>query len=363
MMLQGHFVHTLLAPEYHDPENRLYAWWSFMRGLTAPVFFFASGLVFVFLLLKDPRPWRQNQRVQKGIIRAGQLLLIGYLLRLNVIGLFDFRINNSFWAVDVLHCIGLALLTLIGIYFLAQRTKSLYPFYLLVTALVIFYFTPSLGKLDWAAWPRPLANYFTRDFGSVFTPVPWVGYALLGGVLGALLNRFPNLAFRWWFPIPLAILGYALHAYSSPWLVDLYRWTNWPNLPLIYNNNYLFIRLGHVFIALAVFSSIALIFKRIPPLILRIGSETLLIYEVHYFVLYGSWFGLGLAKWQRGSLDPATTAVGAVLFVGLFVWMIARLDRLAPWLQEGVLGVLRFSYRFARIKLVRSYYWLAYRNN
>jgi uncharacterized membrane protein len=62
MMLQGHFTDTMLAVEYRDPANFLYGLWYFMRGLTAPIFFFSTGLVFIYLLLKDGRPLSENIR-------------------------------------------------------------------------------------------------------------------------------------------------------------------------------------------------------------------------------------------------------------------------------------------------------------
>ncbi|MDV7393489.1 heparan-alpha-glucosaminide N-acetyltransferase domain-containing protein, partial [Arthrospira platensis SPKY1] len=77
MMLQGHFTDTLLDVAYRDPNNLIYSTWLFMRGLTAPVFFFASGLIFVFLLLRDGRPFRQNERMLKGLRRGLSLIVIG----------------------------------------------------------------------------------------------------------------------------------------------------------------------------------------------------------------------------------------------------------------------------------------------
>ncbi|HRF38137.1 MAG TPA: heparan-alpha-glucosaminide N-acetyltransferase domain-containing protein, partial [Saprospiraceae bacterium] len=84
MMLQGHFVDTLLAPEYRDLNSPIFNAWTFMRGLTAPVFFTVTGIVFVFLLLKENKPLKEHVRVRKGIRRAFFLLALGYLLKWNV---------------------------------------------------------------------------------------------------------------------------------------------------------------------------------------------------------------------------------------------------------------------------------------
>ena len=79
MMLQGHFVDTMLAYRFRDLENALYSTWFFMRGMTAPIFFTVTGLVFTFLLLRDGRPIKENERIRKGIRRGFFLIFLGYL--------------------------------------------------------------------------------------------------------------------------------------------------------------------------------------------------------------------------------------------------------------------------------------------
>ena len=46
MMLQGHFIDTLLSVNYRDLNTVPYAVWSYFRGITAPTFFTISGLIF-----------------------------------------------------------------------------------------------------------------------------------------------------------------------------------------------------------------------------------------------------------------------------------------------------------------------------
>ena len=38
MMLQGHFIDTLLAIEYRDSNTLAFNTWQYFRGITAPVF-------------------------------------------------------------------------------------------------------------------------------------------------------------------------------------------------------------------------------------------------------------------------------------------------------------------------------------
>ena len=70
MMLQGHFIDTLLAVEFRDPNTIPYAIWSYFRGITAPTFFTISGLIFTYLLIKAKEKGLEKQRMKKGITRG-----------------------------------------------------------------------------------------------------------------------------------------------------------------------------------------------------------------------------------------------------------------------------------------------------
>ena len=99
-------------------------------------------------------------------------------------------------------------------------------------------------------------------------------------------------------------------------------------------NNYILYRMGHVLIVVALFIYLEQVLKRFPALFLKIGTETLTIYAVHFVVLYGSWFGIGLVRYWRGSLDPQTAAIGALLFVSSFALLIARIERVRRLPQQ-----------------------------
>ena len=87
MMLQGHFIDTLLAIEFRDDHNLAYNTWKYFRGITAPVFFTISGLIFTYLLIKAKEKGTLNYRMRKGVIRGLMLIGIGYALRTTQYGL------------------------------------------------------------------------------------------------------------------------------------------------------------------------------------------------------------------------------------------------------------------------------------
>ena len=115
MMLQGHFISGLLDIEGVNTAHWSYRFWRYCRGFTAPIFFTITGWVLTHLLLKEGKKQAPNPRIRKGIRRSIELLLWGYLLRLNLPSLFNGHVNSSFWQPDVLHIIGLGILFVLGI--------------------------------------------------------------------------------------------------------------------------------------------------------------------------------------------------------------------------------------------------------
>ena len=63
MMLQGHFIDTLLNINYRDQTNLAFNLWQDFRGITAPNFFTISGLIFTFLLIKSSDSKTTNTRI------------------------------------------------------------------------------------------------------------------------------------------------------------------------------------------------------------------------------------------------------------------------------------------------------------
>ena len=240
MMLQGHFIDGLLNPVFRNPDSPIYSIWLYFRGITAPVFFTVSGFIFTYLLLRSPQQGLGNPRIKKGLKRGLQLLLIGYALRLNLWGVFKGEIYSGFYLVDVLHCIGLSILAIIGFYtFTASRKKFLFPLLLVSTTLLLFLFEPLYKQWSFSFLPMGIANYFTKVNGSVFTIIPWLGYTTLGAALSILFIRFKN--FRYLYGIAIVgalLLGYLLIYFSSPFFLNLSKTTGVELFALIQSNNY-----------------------------------------------------------------------------------------------------------------------------
>ncbi|MDY8136539.1 heparan-alpha-glucosaminide N-acetyltransferase domain-containing protein [Aquimarina sp. 2201CG5-10] len=315
MMLQGHFVHSLLGNIYRDKTNIVYSIWEYFRGMTAPTFFTITGFVFTFLILKQKSKGKNNPRVIKGVKRAIKLIFWGYLLRLSAFSIFEGTVNSSFFYVDVLQCIGISLLMLIGLYLMSYRYNiKLFQYLLLVLGVLIFLLQPLYDVLLLEFLPETFANYFTNKYGSIFTLFPWFGYVCFGGFLAVIFIRYGKQVRFYPFIISvMTFIGFLLIFYSSKGLMLLYDLSGVMVFKSVAYNNFLFIRLGNVTIIFTIF----LILRNYlnAPIIAKIGGRTLSIYIIHFFVLYGSWFGLGLSRFFYRSLEPLEIIIGAAFFI------------------------------------------------
>jgi uncharacterized membrane protein len=326
MMLQGHFIDGLLDTVFRDANNMVFAVWKYFRGITAPVFFTVSGFIFTYLLIRVPEKGFENPRIMKGVKRGLQLLLIAYLLRLNLFGLFQGVLYDSFFLVDVLHCIGLSILGIIGVYLLTyNKKKLLFPGILLAMTITLFLFEPIYKQWNFAFLPEALANYFTKTNGSVFTIIPWMGYTAFGAFVSILFTRFKQYNRLYTVAIPLAALtGLSLILFSSDFFLALSQQTGVQLFSDIFFNNYLFIRLGDVLVVFAVFMLFRQFMKN--RTLLRIGQNTLSIYVLHFIILYGSFTGLGLYSFFHHSLSPYVVICGAIGFMILCSYLALQYD-------------------------------------
>jgi uncharacterized membrane protein len=326
MMMQGHFVDTLLAPEFRDDSNIIYSIWSYFRGITAPTFFTVAGLVFTFLLLRAKRKGSVDARLRKGISRGFLLIGIGYALRAPVFYWFMGEFPMSFLTIDVLHCIGMSLIITVLLYIISFQKPIVFGTLLFVIATLIFITEPwyrgAWNMVDgvkvytgfYVSGPDLLVNWVSKQNKSVFTIIPWYGYMAYGAFIATIFDRYVNRSkFKISTVATFMITGIALAFYSTPALRWLHRVTDIQVILDAANFNYLFARLGNVFIIISLFYMFERYLKG--SLIARIGQKTLSIYVIHFAILYGVLLGFGLYQFIGKTLTPWQAAGGAILFV------------------------------------------------
>ena len=342
MMIQGHVVDAFIDPIYRDSGNWIFSLWDHMRGVTAPVFFFSAGAIFSYLLLRKDLPLKDNTRFHKGIRRVFILLFVGYLLRFNprlLLNLrdFDFHTYKSSFAVDALHCIAIGLGLIILNYILSKITRTPVWIYYFCFALVMFHLYPAATEIRWAEiMPLPLANYFTKEYGSNFPIIPWTGFVMWGALLGYILSKKVHLAASNIFAITMLLLGVLLHYESGIMLNFIFQITKIKSFYYLSQNNYLYYHLGSIFIVLGILALMAN-FMKIPSIILAVGKNTMMIYILHVFVIYGTGYNVGLYQYFGKSLGPYQVVIAAILMLLFFIAIVYFREKMEPIIRKKYL--------------------------
>ena len=348
MMVQGHTVHTFLAPEFRTHDLFFYAAWDFMRGFTAPIFMFTAGVVFTYLLYYHKPSLHNNPRVIKGLKRFLLLVFIGYMLRYPSYIIWDFSTVTQqgwlvFFSVDALHLIGFGLLFIIISAFIAEKLK-IKPYYIITAALLFFFLTyPFVASISWKDFlPLPIAAYFYSGTGSLFPLFPWAGYVLSGGVLGYYLSQNENAFKEKKFGIILIVLGSCL--FITYFLMPKVL----PILGLSYTSdafkmNTIVLRIGYVVGISGILSLAALRFDNIPDFIKLIGRHTLLIYAVHLVILYGSAWVPSIYSTYGESLNVFQTLVAVAVMYILMGGMVIGLDKIQKFKKKKLAEIQAFT--------------------
>ncbi len=342
LMLEGHFVDDSLALIYRDPDNPIYATWHYIRGFTAPVFLTVTGLIFVYLLLKNrEQSYFVNIRVKKGFKRVVELFFWGFAVQ--------------YYAFHVLECIAtgiLMILILYGIYKLVRVIPLWFYFFCAGFAFFAFYlFMRELPK-D-MPWPENTWSFFQSAFHgpgnkAIFPLVPWVAFTMFGAMIGALLHDFHHKVTKWYFPTLFLIIGALLYGFPKELLIGLDTLIDIVSPGAHYKFVYLdwlYLKLGMVLMELSVLMFIDRWFGakiKDNSLFLKVGQNTLTIYILHMVLLYGSITGLGLKRLFHKSLGPWEVFIGAVLFIAFFVVLIKYLDLIKEKLSFILLPISKF---------------------
>lgn len=330
MMVQGHTIDAVLAPQYRDFSSITFTIWDFMRGLTAPIFLFSAGTVFVYLFDMHEQPFLSNLRVKKALKRVLVLLFFGYMLKYpsyTIIHLYNVKYETwkAFFAVDVLQLIAAGLLILLLCLFIAEKLKVRDLIVFVIGALCFFGLFPLVNNINWIDYfPLPLADYFYSGKGSNFPIFPWAGYVLAGGVMGSYLAGIKQIDNPVKFCAMTGIAG-TLMVLGYYWITSPLVWTFGSDYLKNINPTLPLQRIGCVLIICCVLSIIAFSITHIPHLIKLIGKYTLTIYVVHLLIVYGSAWNNGLYQKVGQTLNPMQSiGIALIIIVAMILMVMVR---------------------------------------
>ena len=299
MMIQGHTIDTFLGDQYRTVDSDLYNIWFTIRGFTAPIFMFVSGVTFTYLLRSQSLPFFENPRVNKGVHRFMILILIGYLLRFPTPRMFDFsEVDHSQWltffTVDALHLIAFGILFILLLSYIAEKYKrSDYLIFSLGAAFFFFMFLLTENPL----------SFSTKQFS----------YKLfLFGVISL-------------------VFCYTIHVFEDILYSEKTLWTD--------NTALIFYRLGIILMLNSLMSFISLKIKNIPDIISKLGKNTLLVYAVHVIILYGSAWIPGFGMFYSKTLNIPFSILAAILLIVFMFWFVSLFERMKNYRRRKIVAV------------------------
>lgn len=298
-MIQGHSVASVLSPSYrHGP----WFWgWTFARGLTSVIFLVTAGLSFCLAEGRGADPASRNARMR----RALGLVALGYLMHAPLGIALGAPVADTLRAavvVDVLHCIGVSLLSLelLTITVRGAVPRAMLAGTLGLGALFAAPLTRSLSFSDRWWW---LGNYVTGHGGSLFPLLPWAGYVWCGFALGTL-----SLPTRRRLVPGLAGVG------AVSLLVGLGLLATYADVPRGVSPAYSLVKLGCVLLLAALLARALRDVVGLPRVLTLLAGETLFLYLSHVVILYADHVGL-----EPRLRDGHSPLFGVLLALGLLV--------------------------------------------
>ncbi len=368
MMLEGHFTGAALDWQYRSYDYFLFQLWHLLHGLTSPLFFTVTGLIFVYLLLgHDDKPFFENIRIKKGRKRILQLLFWGYLIQLNLWSIAKSIYYGSnfqldwFYAFHVLQSIGVGLGIVILVYGLYKLINfgKLYWYYL-ITAVIIFAFysvmkdhiITSKALVESGAiknpqyWPPNAPAFIQNMFYGKFSDFSFVrmsGYTLLGGMIGSIIRINEHHVKKWWFGATVIVSGLLISIfirYLFIWVDDFTEWIGLTTHGVYELNSTSISRFGQVTVLIGILIIVDKIFHVKAPLFLKVGQNTFPIYVVHVIILYGGIFGFGLKPYLiNRDQEPWMAILIAAIAILLSIVMVKYIEPLTNLYNKVLIGL------------------------
>lgn len=338
LMIQGHVLDALVMPSVIDVTEPPWNIWSWIRGLTAPVFLTVSGAVHVFAAKRDAEGRIQASTLERRMRWAVTILVIGYLLVFPGKRVIDLPYVategwHTFFAVNILQLVGAAMIVFVA---LMQTTRSVADMGRRAALAVAMILACSpLAHLDavHAMLPMWLQPYLTSQYGSLFPFFPFASYLFLGVVIGAHLHALPaeardarlvQMGVR--FGVPLTLLGYGLLYGLVAMGVPQSSIDNADSVLLVAA------RFGAVLVIFAGAVKLLRATWTLRSAYILFGSKSLYIYVIHVVLLFGTpwWDGIGRTQAKSMTLGKGLAVLLVILVATLaLAWLIDKYQHAA----------------------------------
>jgi len=357
VMIEVHVFNTFLIPELRQT-----GWFSvlnFINGLVAPSFLFVSGFAFQVSSGGKLNEMRKlGKAFWKKIGRIFQIIIIGYALHLPFYSLSKIineatpQLIESFYAVDVLQCIGFGLLFLFLTRLLIKSDKA-YHYFVITSLIFVTIVSPFLWKIELANYVHiAIANYFNGLHDSLFPLFPWLNFLLAGAVFAKYFVDARERNIEEKFIKLSAITGFAVLLLGHLFYSGLFPKTITSIIP---NPVFYLERLGYIFV---LFFFCWLAEKKISTkksFILDASRESLLVYWLHLIIIFGAfWGGKSLAMIIGAKLNALEALMAAIILISLMIiaakiwsWLKKNYPKHSSIFVKVFVGVLFIIFMFS----------------
>jgi len=338
IMIQCHTFNSLAHPGVR--EGGPYVLSQFIGGMAAPLFLFMAGMTLAFQMDSlERRESKAGRRWLVSLRRAAYIWGIAYLFRFsNSIASLPHPDWREFTKVDILNCMGLAMVAFSGIAIFRAADRARLA---ALAGLAVAAAAPLVANLPWEGTPALLQEYLAPVTGQgrghfpFFPNAAYLGFGLAAGtvVKRAAEGRFERLM-QWSLLVGLGLVLAGQYFSNLPY--SIYTKSNfWTDSPAL-----IVIRTG---ISLLLMAGCYLWTEYcVEPgwsWMQTLGRNSLMVYWVHVMLVYGN---LAL-PWKQTLGVPATTfatALVTLLMVALSVaWLRWKARRAERWrLATSVAG-------------------------
>ncbi|MCZ7609685.1 MAG: heparan-alpha-glucosaminide N-acetyltransferase domain-containing protein [Ignavibacterium sp.] len=322
IMIEVHVFNAFLLPELKQT-----GWFSilnFINGLVAPSFLFVSGFAFqVSSGGKLDEMRKLGKAFWKKMMRIFQIIIIGYALHLpyysflKIINKSTPQQLQSFFAVDVLQCIGFGLLFLFLTRLLIKSDKA-YHYFLIASLVIVTLISPMLWKIDFNQYVHPLiGNYFNRMHGSLFPIFPWINFLLAGGVFAKYFVDARERNEEEKFIKNVTIAGLVVLLFGHLFYSGLFPKTLTSILP---NPVFFLERLGYILVLFYLCWIVDRKTNAKNSFVMDASRESLLVYWLHLIIIYGVfWNAKSLANKIGMTMNVAEAVISTIILIALMI--------------------------------------------
>ena len=348
VMIETHVFNATLTPDH--TSSGFFQVLTFINGLVAPSFLFASGLAYAVTTRRKIHDYLSfGPPLFKQLGRLLLILLIGYTLHIPRFSYAHLRYIAGdrgwelFFQVDVLHCIAVSLL-LLQILLLVLRTEArLYRVVPWMGAAVVIA-SPLMWGIDfWGLIPVPVAAYMNGLHNSLFPLFPWSAFVFAGaitgrqyllakdretaGEAGAIARKMKSVA---WFGVGFIAFSFVLHPAAATVYPVYDYWRVSPSFFLL--------RLGLVLLLCVGMYSFERL-RGVSPrsVVTLVGRESLIVYVTHLTVIYGKFGSFTFSETFGRSFGYIEAALVTITLLLLMVLLAHAWSRV----KQGPLRVRR----------------------